>query len=38
MAKEPVLAPVVTTWIPEAHDHGPAVSAVEVVVEAPASE
>lgn len=34
MAKEPVLAPKITTTWGEAHDHGPQeVPAVEVVVE-----
>ena len=35
MAKEPVLAPKVTTWIAEPHDHS---APVETPVEAPASE
>jgi hypothetical protein len=33
MAKEPVLAPTVTTWIAPAHDHSAPAEVVEVVVE-----
>ena len=38
MAKEPVLAPTVTTWIAPAHDHDVVVEPVVVVEDVPASE